>query len=34
MLSNSVMGKSIDKEIAMGAQKWVDINTFDSITIV
>jgi tRNA (guanosine-2'-O-)-methyltransferase len=25
-------GKSIDKEIAMGAQKWVDINTFDSIT--
>ena len=24
--------KSIDKEIAMGAQKWVDINTFDSIT--
>lgn len=25
-------GKSIDKEIAMGAQKWVDINTFDSVT--
>jgi tRNA (guanosine-2'-O-)-methyltransferase len=25
-------GKSIDKEIAMGAQKWVDINTYDSIT--
>lgn len=25
-------GKSIDKEIAMGAQKWVDINAFDSIT--
>ena len=25
-------GKSIDKEIAMGAQKWVDINTFDSIS--
>ena len=25
-------GKRIDKEIAMGAQKWVDINTFDSIT--
>jgi tRNA (guanosine-2'-O-)-methyltransferase len=24
-------GKSIDKEIAMGAQKWVDINTFDSV---
>jgi tRNA (guanosine-2'-O-)-methyltransferase len=24
-------GKKIDKEIAMGAQKWVDINTFDSI---
>lgn len=24
-------GKSIDKEIAMGAQKWVDINTFDTI---
>ena len=24
-------GKSIDKEIAMGAQKWVDINAFDSI---
>lgn len=24
--------KSIDKEIAMGAQKWVDINRFDSIT--
>lgn len=26
-------GKSIDKEIAMGAQKWVDINTFDSISV-
>jgi tRNA (guanosine-2'-O-)-methyltransferase len=25
-------GKSIDKEIAMGAQKWVDISTFDSVT--
>jgi tRNA (guanosine-2'-O-)-methyltransferase len=25
-------GKRIDKEIAMGAQKWVDINQFDSIT--
>jgi tRNA (guanosine-2'-O-)-methyltransferase len=25
-------GKSIDKEIAMGAQKWVDINTFQSVT--
>ncbi|MEZ7513711.1 TrmH family RNA methyltransferase [Flavobacterium frigidarium] len=25
-------GKSIVKEIAMGAQKWVDINTFDSVT--
>jgi len=25
-------GKRIDKEIAMGAQKWVDINTFDSVT--
>ena len=25
-------GKSIDKEIAMGAQKWVDINAFDSIS--
>ena len=25
-------GKRIDKEIAMGAQKWVDINAFDSIT--
>jgi tRNA (guanosine-2'-O-)-methyltransferase len=25
-------GKSIDKEIAMGAQKWVDINTFDGIS--
>lgn len=24
-------GKNIDKEIAMGAQKWVDINKFDSI---
>jgi tRNA (guanosine-2'-O-)-methyltransferase len=24
-------GKSIDKEIAMGAQKWVDISTFDSV---
>jgi tRNA (guanosine-2'-O-)-methyltransferase len=24
-------GKSIDKEIAMGP-KWVDINTYDSIT--
>ncbi|RTY95273.1 RNA methyltransferase [Flavobacterium sp. GT3R68] len=25
-------GKSIDKEIAMGAQKWVDINKFDSVS--
>ncbi len=25
-------GKSIDKEIAMGAQKWVDIKTFDSVS--
>ena len=25
-------GKRIDKEIAMGAQKWVDINAFDSIS--
>jgi tRNA (guanosine-2'-O-)-methyltransferase len=25
-------GKRIDKEIAMGAQKWVDINSFDSIS--
>jgi tRNA (guanosine-2'-O-)-methyltransferase len=24
-------GKSIDKEIAMGAQKWVDINKFDNV---
>lgn len=24
-------GKNIDKEIAMGAQKWVDINKFESI---
>ncbi|WP_396194949.1 TrmH family RNA methyltransferase [Flavobacterium sp.] len=24
-------GKNIDKEIAMGAQKWVDINKFDNI---
>ncbi|MEO5775687.1 MAG: RNA methyltransferase [Flavobacterium sp.] len=24
-------GKSIDKEIAMGAQKWVDINTFETV---
>jgi tRNA (guanosine-2'-O-)-methyltransferase len=24
-------GKSIDKEIAMGAQKWVDIKKFDSV---
>ena len=24
--------KKIDKEIAMGAQKWVDINRFDTIT--
>jgi tRNA (guanosine-2'-O-)-methyltransferase len=26
-------GKSIDKEIAMGAQKWVDINTFESVSV-
>ncbi len=26
-------GKSIDKEIAMGAQKWVDVNRFESISI-
>lgn len=25
-------GKNIDKEIAMGAQKWVDINKFDTIS--
>lgn len=25
-------GKKIDKEIAMGAQKWVDISTYDSVT--
>lgn len=25
-------GKSIDKEIAMGAQKWVDINSFDTVS--
>lgn len=25
-------GKDIDKEIAMGAQKWVDINKFENIT--
>lgn len=25
-------GKSIDKEIAMGAQKWVDINKFDHVS--
>ncbi len=25
-------GKKIDKEIAMGSQKWVDINRFDSMT--
>lgn len=25
-------GKSIDKEIAMGAQKWVDINKFDTVS--
>jgi tRNA (guanosine-2'-O-)-methyltransferase len=25
-------GKTIDKEIAMGAQKWVDVNRFDSTT--
>lgn len=25
-------GKSIDKEIAMGAQKWVDINVYDSVS--
>jgi tRNA (guanosine-2'-O-)-methyltransferase len=25
-------GKSIDKEIAMGAQKWVDITTFESVS--
>ncbi|MBW4360041.1 TrmH family RNA methyltransferase [Flavobacterium taihuense] len=24
-------GKNIDKEIAMGAQKWVDISTYDSV---
>ena len=24
-------GKSIDKEIAMGAQKWVDISSFDDV---
>ena len=25
-------GKKIDKEIAMGAQKWVDVNSFDSVS--
>lgn len=25
-------GKKIDKEIAMGAQKWVDINQYDSVS--
>lgn len=25
-------GKSIDKEIAMGAQKWVDVERFNSVT--
>ncbi|NDI99170.1 RNA methyltransferase [Flavobacterium sp. LaA7.5] len=25
-------GKDIDKEIAMGAQKWVDVNRFDATT--
>jgi tRNA (guanosine-2'-O-)-methyltransferase len=25
-------GKRIDKEIAMGAQKWVDVNRFESIS--
>lgn len=25
-------GKRIDKEIAMGAQKWVDVNRFENIT--
>jgi len=25
-------GKTIDKEIAMGAQKWVDINKFETVT--
>lgn len=25
-------GKSIDKEIAMGAQKWVDINKFETVS--
>jgi tRNA (guanosine-2'-O-)-methyltransferase len=25
-------GKSIDKEIAMGAQKWVDIHTYDNVS--
>lgn len=25
-------GKSIDKEIAMGAQKWVDITTFETVS--
>lgn len=26
-------GKTIDKEIAMGAQKWVDINAYNSTTV-
>lgn len=26
-------GKTIDKEIAMGAQKWVDINAYNSTTL-
>lgn len=25
-----ILGKEIDREIAMGAQKWIDINRFDS----
>jgi len=25
-------GKRIDKQIAMGAQKWVDITAFDSVS--
>ena len=32
MLFRSRYGKKIDKEIAMGAQKWVDINQFDSVS--
>jgi tRNA (guanosine-2'-O-)-methyltransferase len=32
VIEQRATGKSIDKEIGDGAQKWADINTFDSIT--